>query len=77
MLANKRREKVGGYLGVLPKQLAGGEREWQCELGAAAAMAAVRLGVACGGRGGAFIAGAGRPWMTGDDGRDARRATAA
>jgi hypothetical protein len=31
---------------MLPEQLAGGEREWKHELGAAAAMAAVRLGVA-------------------------------
>jgi hypothetical protein len=46
MLANKRLGKVGGCLRVLPEQLAGGEREWKRELGAAAAMAAVRLGVA-------------------------------
>jgi hypothetical protein len=32
---------------MLPEQLAGGEREWKHELGVAAAMAAVRLGVAC------------------------------
>jgi hypothetical protein len=31
---------------MLPEQLAGGEREWKHELGAAAAMTAVRLGAA-------------------------------
>jgi hypothetical protein len=31
---------------MLPEQLDGGEREWKHELGAAAAMAALRLGVA-------------------------------
>jgi hypothetical protein len=77
MLAIKRLRKVGGCLRVLPEQLAGGEREWKRKHGAAAAMAAVRLAVARWGRGGAFIAGAVRPWMTEGDGRDARRATAA
>jgi hypothetical protein len=42
----KRPGEVYGCLRVLPEQLAGGEHEWKLELGAAAAMAAVRLGVA-------------------------------
>jgi hypothetical protein len=41
--------EVCGCLRVLPEQLAGGEHGRRRELGAAAAMAAVRLGVACGG----------------------------
>jgi hypothetical protein len=44
--AIKRLGEVYGCLRVLPEQLAGGKREWKQELGAAAAMAAVRLGVA-------------------------------
>jgi hypothetical protein len=39
---------------MLPEQLAGDEREWKHELGAAAAMAAVRLGVARRGAGRSF-----------------------
>jgi hypothetical protein len=46
MLAIKRLGEVHGCIRVLPEQLAGGEREWKRELGAAAAMAAVRLEVA-------------------------------
>jgi hypothetical protein len=45
-LGNKRLGEVHGCLRKLPEQLAGGEREWKHELRAAAAMAAVRLGVA-------------------------------
>jgi hypothetical protein len=45
--AIKRLGEVYGCLRVLPEQLAGGE--WKQELGAAAAMAAVLLGVARGG----------------------------
>jgi hypothetical protein len=48
-LDNKRLGEVYGCLRKLPEQLASGEREWKHELGAAAAMAAVRLGVARGG----------------------------
>jgi hypothetical protein len=40
MLANKRLEKVGGCLRVLPERLAGGEREQAHKLEVAAAMAA-------------------------------------
>jgi hypothetical protein len=74
MLANKRLVKVGGYLRVLPEQLAGGEREWH------ASSRWRRQWRRCGSgwrRGGAFIAGVGRPWVTRDDGGDARRATVA
>jgi hypothetical protein len=39
---------------MLPEQLAGDEREWKHELGAAAAIAAVRLGVARQGAGRCF-----------------------
>jgi hypothetical protein len=46
VLSNKRLGKVYGCLRMLPDQLAGGECEWKHELGAAAAMAAVRLVVA-------------------------------
>jgi hypothetical protein len=49
MLDNKRLGEVRGCLRKLPEQLAGGENEWKHELQAAAAMAAVRLGVARGG----------------------------
>jgi hypothetical protein len=47
VLSNNRLGKVYWCLRMLPEQLAGGEREWKNELGVAAAMAAVRLGVAC------------------------------
>jgi hypothetical protein len=46
VLSNNRLGKVYWCLRMLPEQLAGGEREWKHELGVAAAMAAVRLGVA-------------------------------
>jgi hypothetical protein len=39
VLGNKRVREVHGCLGKLPEQLAGGEREWEHELSAAAAMA--------------------------------------
>jgi hypothetical protein len=44
---------------MLPEQLAGDEREWKHELGATAAMAAVRLGVARWGAGRSFYRGLG------------------
>jgi hypothetical protein len=46
MLGNTRACELHQDLGTLPEQLAGGERGWKHELGAAAAMAAVPLGVA-------------------------------
>jgi hypothetical protein len=45
MLGNTRACELHQGLGKLSEQLAGGERGWKHELGAAAAMAAVRLGV--------------------------------
>jgi hypothetical protein len=47
--AIKRLGEVCECLRVLPEQLAGGEREWKRELGAAAAMAAEGARVARGG----------------------------
>jgi hypothetical protein len=47
--AIKRLGEVYGCLRKRPAQLVHGEREWKHELQAAAAMAAVRLGVAHGG----------------------------
>jgi hypothetical protein len=46
MLGNTRACELHQGLGKLPEQLAGGKRGWKHELGAAAAMAMVRLGVA-------------------------------
>jgi hypothetical protein len=46
VLGNTRACELHRGLRKLPEQLASGEREWKHELGAAAAMAAVRLGVA-------------------------------
>jgi hypothetical protein len=66
MLANKRLGKVGRYLRVLTERLVGGEREWQRELGAAVAMAAVQLGVAHGGTGRSFYSWSGA--SVGDEG---------
>jgi hypothetical protein len=45
MLGNKRLGEVYGCLRKRPGQLVDGKREWKHELRAAAAMAAVRLGV--------------------------------
>jgi hypothetical protein len=55
--AIKRLGEVYGCLRVLPEQLAGGKREWKQELGSAAAMAAVWLGVVRGGGATGFISG--------------------
>jgi hypothetical protein len=49
VLSNKGLGEVYRCLRELPEQLAGGEREWKHERRAAAAMTAVRLGVARGG----------------------------